>query len=517
VRTCTSGTSCTSQALRAPGSTSPVVATAVAASGTVVCALVQGNGRVACAPVGDPQLRELQAGGQPVQGRGLAVIGNDVVLTTPTVPAVLRTFSWSGTAFTPVYASAPGVRHFVVGGKGWAAFDRCELDAGVDLDGDGTVDDECRLEVVDLDTAQHFDTLATVMPCTNAACDASFPFRVFRYGADGRSVLVRFLSSEAQEGRQLDADPADEIVVRDWTPLEQFVLTAVGDSLAGDPLAGADSGGVFNQGGALFPSLVGRCDVDSDPATTPTTIPCQTSANCPNTAPICGPPFSALALNDADSDGIFDPFDNCPNTFNPDQADGDGDGAGNSCDLFSCGDGVVDAREFCDDGPRNGACAGLGFDACAALGARGSFCDAECKPQVFADVSESAVNPGKSGLLPTRFFGTPYLNYGSDRAYDGRTCAIRGGCPGSMIDLSTVRLEGVVTGARCSGKGASMQQTNIGDFNSDGIPDVQTKFQVLDAAVDPGDDQACTTGAFRHIDGRFRDATFEARDKLNVQ
>lgn len=517
VRTCAPTGSCTSQQLRAPGSTAPAQATKIVASGDVVCAVLQGSGRVACAPVGDAQLRELQAGGQGFQGQALGVIGRHVVFTTDASPARLRTFTLNGSDFAPVFESGPGARHFVLGGKGWAAFDHCELDAGADLDGDGSIDDECRLEVVDLDTAQRFDTQATVLPCTNAACDPSFPFRVFRYGSDGQSVLVRFLSSEAQEGRQLNGNPADEIIVRDWTPQDEYVLTAVGDNLSGDPLAGLESGGVFNQGGAFFPSPVGRCDVDADPTTAPTTIPCQTDANCPASASTCGPPFSLLALNDADGDGIFDQFDNCPTTFNPDQTDGDADGAGNLCDLYNCGDGVVDAREFCDDGARNGACAGLDFDACVARGQAGSFCDAECKPAVFIDVSEAAVNPGKAGVLPSRFYGTPYLNYGPSRAFDGISCAIPGGCPAEMVDLSSVRLEGVVSGATCSGAGAPPEQVNLGDFNSDGIPDIQTKFEVLDAAVDPGDNQACVTGAFRHIDGRFRDASFETRDHLSVK
>jgi len=223
-----------------------------------------------------------------------------------------------------------------------------------------------------------------------------------------------------------------------------------------------------------------------------------------------------LALADSDGDGIFDPFDNCPNTFNPDQADSDHDGAGNACDLFSCGDGVVQAREFCDDGPRNGACAGLSLAACVARGPAGSFCDATCKPQVFLQVSQSSINPGQQGVLPTLFYGTPYLNFGADRAFDGKTCAIAGGCPASMIDLSSVHLEGIVTGAKCSGTGAVLQQVTVSDLNLDGIPDLQAKFSIPDAKVDPGDNQACATGAFRHIDGRFRDATFEARDNLNV-
>ena len=34
-----------------------------------------------------------------------------------------------------------------------------------------------------------------------------------------------------------------------------------------------------------------------------------------------------------DCDGIYDPMDNCPEAFNPDQADTDGDGIGDVCDL----------------------------------------------------------------------------------------------------------------------------------------------------------------------------------------
>jgi hypothetical protein len=516
VRSCGSGGSCASQTLLAPGGSAPALATAVAASEEIVCALLQGSGRAACAPVGDAQLRELQAGGQPLQGGALGVIGSHAVLTSG-APSRLEVFSLVGSDLAPAFESGPGVRRFVLGGKGWAAFDRCELDVGFDLDDDGTLDDECRLEVVDLDSARLFDTLATVLPCTNAACDASYPFRVFRYGDDGQSVLVRFLSSELQEGRQLNGNGVDEVIVRDWTPQQEFVLASVGDTLTGDPLAGQESGGVFNQGGAFFPSLVGRCDVDLDPGTEPTTIPCQVDGNCPASAPTCGPPFSLLALNDADGDGIFDPFDNCPSVFNPNQADGDGDGAGNACDLYSCGDGVVDPREFCDDGARNGACEGLDFDACEALGTAGSFCAADCKPEVFVDVSEASVNPGKQGVLPTRLIGTPYLNYGPARPYDGGSCSIPGGCPADMVDLSSLRLEGVVTGATCSGGGAPAEQINVGDYNSDGIPDLQMKFEVLAAAVDRGDDQACVTGDFRRVEGRFREASFETRDHLNVK
>ena len=40
---------------------------------------------------------------------------------------------------------------------------------------------------------------------------------------------------------------------------------------------------------------------------------------------------------DADLDGIQNDSDNCPDDFNPDQADEDEDGQGDVCDPFCCG------------------------------------------------------------------------------------------------------------------------------------------------------------------------------------
>lgn len=59
---------------------------------------------------------------------------------------------------------------------------------------------------------------------------------------------------------------------------------------------------------------------------------------------------------DSDSDGIPDTCDNCPNNFNPDQADIDGDGIGDACDPDPCpldsdGDGVKDCFDGCPNDP----------------------------------------------------------------------------------------------------------------------------------------------------------------------
>lgn len=52
---------------------------------------------------------------------------------------------------------------------------------------------------------------------------------------------------------------------------------------------------------------------------------------------------------DRDGDAVRDPVDNCPDTFNPDQADDDGDGVGDACDdlVDGDGDGVANALDNC--------------------------------------------------------------------------------------------------------------------------------------------------------------------------
>ncbi len=51
-------------------------------------------------------------------------------------------------------------------------------------------------------------------------------------------------------------------------------------------------------------------------------------------SPVLGQPCGS----DADDDGVCDDVDNCPGSFNPTQADLDGDGDGDPCDAV---DGVI--------------------------------------------------------------------------------------------------------------------------------------------------------------------------------
>jgi len=71
---------------------------------------------------------------------------------------------------------------------------------------------------------------------------------------------------------------------------------------------------------------------------------CDSDYDCITTAE-CKDGVCVLRQLDSDGDGIIDGKDNCPDTANEDQADVDGDGIGDECDLDSDNDGLPDSFE----------------------------------------------------------------------------------------------------------------------------------------------------------------------------
>jgi cysteine-rich repeat protein len=76
---------------------------------------------------------------------------------------------------------------------------------------------------------------------------------------------------------------------------------------------------------------------------------CLTGADCA-AGLACEPNLVIAGAADTDDDELADPFDNCPAVSNIDQADLDRDGTGDACDLVTCGNGLREPGEQCDDG-----------------------------------------------------------------------------------------------------------------------------------------------------------------------
>jgi hypothetical protein len=142
-------------------------------------------------------------------------------------------------------------------------------------------------------------------------------------------------------------------------------------------------------------------------------------------------------------------YDNCPTVFNPTQDATDGDGTARPIPATTspAATAWVQALEYCDY-------ADATIDPLTGR-TLGSFCNGpadpgtNCTPLVAVEVSESAVNPDKQGILPTTVFGSPVLNLATAAVGDRPPKMIE---PGSFVleplRASEVRRVGRAPGGR---------------------------------------------------------------------
>jgi hypothetical protein len=165
-------------------------------------------------------------------------------------------------------------------------------------------------------------------------------------------------------------------------------MVGIQGSVNGAGAGGSPNGGLVSNIGALGVTLDASRDAGFDISPTGAAYAALTVGgvtslyrlNLPDTkatavGPIGGGDMEVYELSvatDADGDLRVYAADNCPNAANPDQADLDGDGAGDACDPDQDGDGLSDAFEAAiGSDPRStnsdGDAVGDGGDACPTL------------------------------------------------------------------------------------------------------------------------------------------------------
>ncbi len=258
------------------------------------------------------------------------------------------------------------------------AFRTNEAAQGQDLNVDGDFTDDV-LQVYDPATHLVHSSQQAITPCRIPECDPRIPYRVF-------ATSVKFLSRECDQHGQVvsggcfsggtdlnDDGDADDLVIRLFD-LASGTTRTIGTVTNGNPLAGGDpgttSGTVYVASGTCVEtagpcSTTADCDLGSAcEANVCTKVQgvCTTGADCPPGSS-CENRSIVPASPDSDDDGVPDHLDNCPLAANTGQTDTDGDGAGDACDLETCGDGVIEGAEACD-GVLLGSCAGACRDDC---------------------------------------------------------------------------------------------------------------------------------------------------------
>lgn len=119
-----------------------------------------------------------------------------------------------------------------------------------------------------------------------------------------------------------------------WSPLPWLIAVALAALCALGAACGASTGVGDDADGDL------EADADVEPAG------CG-DGECPDFMSCTAPPEAPWCFPDVDQDGVFDADDNCPWVSNAAQADAEGDGLGDACDLCPEDNRTLDCGDPC--------------------------------------------------------------------------------------------------------------------------------------------------------------------------
>jgi cysteine-rich repeat protein len=214
------------------------------------------------------------------------------------------------------------------------------------------------------------------------------------------------------------------------------------------------------------------------------------------------------ALADSDGDEVPDSSDNCPSVANPNQVNTDfnhefldSDPFGDACDAYTCGDGIRQDAETCDEGELNGS--------------PGSSCSANCTCLVQFTIP-GKLFPGATGSLPIVILGSAGADASGCLNLDNR---VVGGVAAKSIDPMSLRLSATNPTQECPTTGGSpannlaltsVYNNHLADTNADGIRDLKVNIKMKPIGGNSSTTQLYLTGRFANAGGPLGDACFEA-------
>lgn len=355
-------------------------------SGNTVQASATGRGGGVCATYGGSSAftnctlsGNTVNGGMGGSGGGLAILGNACTITNCTITGNSANTSGGGIYFDSNTTHTLTLRNSIVAGNGG---DNCDhaFDPITSVGGNLDDLDDCNFHAAGdlVNQAPGLGPLAdnggptnTHMPVAaspaidggSAAACAETDQRGTLRPRDGNADSTAHCDIGAVEFSDCDANQTDDgqqAVAGNPLPdcdadglpdLCELGPDCNGNSIPDSCEADADGDGLIDACDPCPASPNNAADVDGDG-----TLDCIDG--CPDdagkTAPgQCG---CGSADTDADGDGVADCHDNCVDVSNPDQADSDGDGAGNACEVKagegaqdSDNDGIPDAIDDDDD------------------------------------------------------------------------------------------------------------------------------------------------------------------------
>jgi len=357
------------------------------------------------------------------------------------------------------------------------------------------------------------DCHSSATDCPGQACE-QFNYQV------GRQAVV-FLVNESDENfgfmpEQDLCSPGSDVNRDGLCDVSVRRCTGAGSLTEGTSFGQAAN--LFSEGG--FPDGENTVTEAGYCGTSPTNVRfgqvCSSNLDClAQPGETCQPGFVVMsALADTDGDEIPDVFDNCPLVANPDQKNSDAnnpaltpDAFGDACDAYTCGDGIVQAAETCDDGPLNGT--------------PGSSCSATCGCAVEFKVL-GKLYPGSSDSTSIVVFGSAAPDGSGCLNLDTQTV---GGVAPKSLDATTLRLSATKPTRSCPTSGGapvvdmssdSNYNLKLYDFNGDGIKDLKVPMKTRLIGAGPSTTQLYLTGRFRVAAGAVGGGCFESTAPVNV-